>query len=96
MNDALDVQARRLEQQIAAFEKLHGDELKRFEAQLAAYRQMQSDELQMLRGQLAALQDEIRRAGDMPATTPDEPAAVALKLSRRDLITGKLPPPGRK
>lgn len=96
MNDALEAQARRLEQQIAAFEQLHADELKRFEEQLATYRRLQNDELQMLRDQLAALQDEIRMAGEAQAKQAAEPSPVALKITRRDLITGNLPTLGRK
>jgi hypothetical protein len=96
VSDALEAQARRLEQQSAAFEKLHADELKRFEEQLAAYKRLQSDELRMLREQLSGLQDELRLVKAEQAQPSVEPAPLELKVTRRDLLTGNLPPFSRK
>ena len=92
----LDLQARRLEQQINAFERLHTDELHRFESELAAYRQLQADELNQLRGQLQRLTDEIaaiqaREAEAVANQPPAEMEPVQFGVSRRDLLTGNLP-----
>jgi chromosome segregation ATPase len=98
--------ARRLEQQILAYEKLHADEMKRFEEQLAAYRNLQNDELQMLRNELTQLKDEIEHlkqeesAGDSGAAlTSTEPASAppaTLVVTRRELLTGKIPLPSQR
>jgi hypothetical protein len=95
------LQARRLEQQINAFERLHTDELQRFESQLAAYRQMQADELNQLRDQLQRLIDEIAavQARETEAAVDQPPAElepVQLGVSRRDLLTGSIPSFGPK
>ncbi len=98
MISELELQARRLEQQLAAFEKLHADEMQRFEEQLAAYRRLQSDENQMLREQLQQLKDEIAALKDREAAagagSPEaRPAApVEWTVTRRDIITGNIPP----
>ncbi|MBI3734816.1 MAG: hypothetical protein HY259_15365 [Chloroflexi bacterium] len=94
---ALENTAQRLEQQIAAFEKLHADELQRFEQQLTAYRRLQNDELRALRDQLEQLASDIaalaqRAAAETGAPTEGEP--VQLTLSRRDFITGHIPSAG--
>jgi len=54
----LEIQARRFEQQLAAFEKLHADELKNLEQKLAAYMQLHADEVRFLREELARLKSE--------------------------------------
>lgn len=89
--------ARRLEQQLIAFERLHADELKRFQDQLATYQRLQNDELQMLRDELKQLKEESARlqaesaapAIETPPQVP--PSQVELTITRRDLLTGKLP-----
>ncbi len=91
--------ARRLEQQLASFEKLHADELKRFEEQLAAYRRLQNDELQMLRDELTQLKDEIAllkaaeaRRAEEAASSESASGPVELTVTRRDFLTGSMPP----
>lgn len=59
MNTDLPTQLRRLEQQLAAFEKLHADELKQFEEKLAAYMRLQAGEAKLLREELAALRTAV-------------------------------------
>lgn len=97
MVSELHEMARRLEQQIAAFEKMHVDEMKRFQEQFEVYRQLQNDELEMLRRELARLKDDLAQyqAADSPAETtpPVVPSPhVALEMTRRDFITGPLRP----
>ncbi len=87
--------ARRLEQQLTAFEKLHMDELARIQEQLDAYLKVQNDELEMLRTELRQLQDRIAAMNDpepaASATPPlARPEAEAPTLTRRDLITGNV------
>jgi replication fork clamp-binding protein CrfC len=95
--------ARRLEQQLVAFERLHADELKRFQDQLATYQRLQNDELQMLRDELQQLKKEsallqaeqTARAAETPRLEV-APKQVELTITRRDLLTGKLPPLNQK
>ncbi len=74
--------ARRLEQQITSFEKLHADELARFQEQLATYQRLQNEELEMLHTQLNQLKAEVvhlRAASSvgMPESLPEAvPAPV--------------------
>ncbi len=91
--------ARRLDQQVTAFEKLHADEMKRFQEQFETLSRLQNDELAMLRKELKQLQEEVARLQAqepepphvmMPPDTP--PVRAALTLTRRDLITGNLHP----
>ncbi len=91
--------ARRLEQQVTAFEKLHTDEMKRFQEQFETLSRLQNDELAMLRKELKQLQDEVARLQSQEpepprvVAPPDTlPARAALTLTRRDLITGNLHP----
>ena len=91
----LDLQARRLEQQINAFERLHTDELQRFESQLAAYRQLQADELNQLRDQLRRLTENIAAIQSCEAEAaanhlPADLEPVQLGVSRRELLTGNM------
>ena len=89
----LEDTARRLEQQITSFEKLHTDELQRFAEQLAAYCKLQTDELQMLRAELQQFADEIARLKAAEAERAESAATpVVLTLTRRDLLTGHVPP----
>ena len=93
--EELETLARRLEQQIAAYEKLHTEEIKRFQEQFEAFRRIQADELQMLRKQLAQLSEEIAAAKEsISQSDADENAASSAEpaVTRRDLLTGKLPP----
>lgn len=105
MLSELEDLARRLEQQIVSYEKLHADEMKRFEEQLAAYRNLQNDELQMLRDELAQLKGEIEqlKQGESTdetasATRPTQPtvAHANLAVTRRELLTGKIPLPSQR
>lgn len=92
--DELATLARRLEQQISAYEKLHVEEIKRFQEQFEAFQRIQTDELQMLRQQLAKLAEEITAVRGSILTS-DGSLGIATSeptLSRRDLLTGKLPP----
>ncbi len=106
MLSELEDLAHRLEQQLVSYEKLHADEMKRFEEQLAAYRNLQNDELQMLRHELSQLNLEIEQLKQEEATKETEPAPtptdhtaaspVPLAVTRRELLTGKLPLPSHK
>ncbi len=100
MISELEDSARRLDQQLVAFERLHTDELKRFQDQLETYRRLQNDELQMLRDEVKQLKDELARLraqGPVPAAPPTVPhipsGRVALTITRRDFITGNLRSP---
>lgn len=55
----LETHVRRFEQQLAAFEKLHANELKTLEEKLAAHRRLQADEVKFLREELAALKQRV-------------------------------------
>ncbi len=81
--------ARRLEQQIASFEKLHTDELKRFQEQLETYQRLQNDELQMLRDQLKRFKDQIALLeAQLPEQLP--PVQHTPGVSRRDFLASTL------
>ncbi len=104
MLSELEVLARRLEQQIVSFGKLHADEMKRFEEQLATYRRLQDDELRMLHDELKQLQDEIAHLKQddlqvltVPTTRAAEPPTghANLTLTRRELLTGKITLPSQ-
>ncbi len=94
--------ARRLEQQIISFEKLHADEMKRFQEQFETIQRLQNDELQMLRKELKQLQDEVallqaQEPEPEPKATPLAPPEIPspraeLTITRRELITGNLRP----
>lgn len=92
MHSSLDDLARRLEQQITSFQKLHADELNRLQEQLDTYRRVQNDELEMLRDELKQLKDEIAlleiSVAEPPADMPSTPQPRM--LTRRDLLTGNL------
>ncbi len=94
--------ARRLEQQVTSFEKLHTDEMKRFQEQFETLSRLQDDELAMLRKELKQLQDEVARLQTQESEPPRVvvppdtfPARPAFKLTRRDLLTGHLRPDNR-
>ena len=74
----------RLEQQLVAFERLHGDELREFQRRLEAYQRLHEDEVRLLREEIADLRAGLAaaEAGDEgpPAAAGEEPAA-----SRRPL-----------
>jgi hypothetical protein len=53
----IEMQLQRLEQQLAAFEKLHREELEEFERKFAVYKQLQNDELNLMRQELMKLRD---------------------------------------
>jgi len=93
--EELEIQARRLEQQIIAYEKLHTDEIKRFQEQFEAFQRIQAEELQMLRKQLAQFAEEIAAVKESPLQSnadESETASPQSTLTRRDLLMGKLPP----
>jgi len=93
--EELETQLRRLEQQVAAYEKLHTEEIKRFKEQFGAFQRIQTDELQMLRKQLAQFAEEIAAAKESAAQSvadDSEMDSPQSTLTRRDLLMGKLPP----
>ena len=94
MLEELETSARRLEQQLSAYEKLHTEEMKRFQEQFEAFQRIQADELQMLRKQLGQLEEEIAALKDTVLRSMDEnaPTSAEPTLTRRDLLTGKMPP----
>lgn len=91
--------ARRLEQQLVSYEKLHADELKSFQTQLETFQRIQADELKSLQDELKQLKEEIaalkeqeaKRASESP---PREAASNQFEktITRRDLLTGNIPP----
>lgn len=92
MLEEMETLARRLEQQISVYEKLHADEMKKFQEQFETLQRIQADELQMLRKELAQLKEGIAaiKAAAASESADDEPAEPT--LTRRDLLTGKMPP----
>ncbi len=87
----LQESARRLEQQITSFEKLHTDELKHFQEQLETYRRLQADELQMLRDQLKRFNEEIALLQAQQAEPPPVQAPPPTPgISRRDFLASTL------
>ena len=90
MQTRLDDLARRLEQQITSFQKLHADELNRLQEQLDTYRRLQNDELEMLRDELKQLKEEMAHRQANVTETPAETLAgpQPRTLTRRDLLTG--------
>ena len=90
--------ARRLEQQLTAYEKMHADEIKRFQEQLANLQSVQSYELQMLRDELAQLKQELAALKEQEPEQPAESAAdtnsprVEMAITRRELLTGNFRP----
>jgi hypothetical protein len=59
----------RLEQQLAAFERLHGDELRELQRRLEAYQRLQEDEVRLLREEIADLRAALGEAAAVPAPT---------------------------
>ena len=95
MIEELEIQARRLEQQIAAYAKLHSEEIMRFQEQFAAFQRIQAEELQMLRKQIAQFAEEIAAVKESVSQSNADESEIASSqstLSRRDLLMGKLPP----
>ena len=92
--------ARRLEQQLIAYEKMHADEIKRFQEQLANLQSVQSYELQMLRDELAQLKQELAALKEQEPEQPVQSAPdadaprVEMTITRRELLTGNLRPRG--
>jgi hypothetical protein len=71
----------RLEQQLAAFERLHGDELRELQRRLEAYQRLQEDEARLLREEIADLRATLGEAAARPAsadvtTPPPRPTAA--------------------
>ena len=90
--------ARKLEHQLATYAKLHAEEMQRFQEQFAAFQRVQADELQMLQNELNQLKHELSLLKDeetkrAPASMSSEVESARLepKLTRRDLLTGKIP-----
>lgn len=95
MIEELELQARRLEQQISAYEKLHTEEFKRFQEQFEAFQRIQTDELQMLKKQLAQFAKEIAAIKESALQANAEASEMdssESNLTRRDFLKGKLPP----
>ncbi len=67
----LKTRLQRLEQQLAAFEKLHRSELAEFERRLAVYRQLHRDEVGLLRSELNKLRDDVLAERSPAAQGPD-------------------------
>jgi hypothetical protein len=96
----LETRVRRFEQQLAAFEKLHADELKSFEEKLATYRSLQADEVRFLREELAELKRELaagKESNSRSSTPPsqsqphpgaDHSAEPEITWTRRELLSG--------
>jgi hypothetical protein len=62
---------RRLEQQLEAFERLHGDELRELQRRLEAYQRLQEDEVRLLREEIADLRAALVAAeSPAPADPP--------------------------
>jgi hypothetical protein len=70
---AFDPQARlqRLEQQLEAFERLHGDELRELQRRLEAYQRLHEDEVRLLREEIADLRAAL--SGDAAPPQPPNP-----------------------
>ena len=64
----------RLEQQLAAFERLHADELAELQRRLEAYQRLQEDEVRLLRAEIADLRAAI---GAEDAAGSSAPAPLA-------------------
>ena len=62
-----DARVRRLEQQLEAFERLHGDELRELQRRLEAYQGLHEDEVRLLREELADLRAALAAEGESPA-----------------------------
>jgi hypothetical protein len=71
-----ETQARRFEQQLRAFEKLHAEELQALEARLAAYMRLHADEVKLLREQLDELRQVIRAATGQGSSAAAKPGSV--------------------
>jgi hypothetical protein len=73
-----ETQARRFEQQLQAFEKLHTQELQALEEKLIAYMRLHADEVRLLREQLDELRQALRTAAEAGAgpieSRPAQPA----------------------
>lgn len=98
MFSELEDLARRLEQQLVSYERLHMDEMIKFQDQFQAFQRIQADELQMLRKELDQLKQEIaalkqEEMNRAPAAMSSQaaPARREQTITRRDLLTGKIP-----
>jgi hypothetical protein len=69
----IDTHLKRLEQQLAAFEILHREELETFEKKLAIYRGLQAQEVKMLQEEIEKLRAAIGTLEKPPSTTPSGP-----------------------
>jgi hypothetical protein len=58
----VELQLRRLEQQLAAFEKMHREELEEFERKFTLYKELQADELNLMRQELVKLKNVNRES----------------------------------
>jgi hypothetical protein len=87
-----------IDHQLATYVKLHAEEMQRFQEQFAAFQRIQADELQMLQSELNQLKQEIALLEDketkhtsVSPSSQGESARLEPTLSRRDLLTGKIP-----
>lgn len=94
MLDEIENLARQLEQQLKTYEKMHGDEMRKFKEQFDAFQSIQADEFRMLRQELVQLKQEIAAVKESLAQSQSAADASASEptLTRRDLLTGKMPP----
>jgi hypothetical protein len=73
----------RLEQQLAAFERLHADELRELQRRLETYLRLHEDEVRLLRAEIADLRAALdapggsARAGRAAAVPPPAPLSTA-------------------
>ena len=65
----------RLEQQLDAFEALHGDELRELQRRLEAYQRLQEDEVRLLHEEIADLRSALAGAERSTSTEPPPCAA---------------------
>jgi hypothetical protein len=73
----------RLEQQLAAFERLHADELREFQRRLEAYQRLHEEEVRLLREEIAALRAALAAGESSPPGAPPGPPSRAASSSAR-------------
>lgn len=66
----------RLERQLEAFERLHGDELRDLQRRLEAYQRLQEDEVRLLREEIADLRAALSDTERASAAGPPQPAEL--------------------
>jgi Flp pilus assembly protein TadB len=93
----LESKLQRFEQQLAAFEKMHNEELKSFAEKLAALKRIQADEVKFLKEELAALRQALTASADPDPTASsldqahpslNQSPQPTARLTRRELFGG--------